>query len=106
MRTLLAALLALGLLGCGSVAPRALGHSPSKAATSLVPTEDSNGGVTTILQVLVAVDGSVKDARVDVSSGNSKADAAALREIRTWKLQPGTVNGASRDVGSVFSQLH
>ncbi|HLS81527.1 MAG TPA: energy transducer TonB, partial [Steroidobacter sp.] len=49
---------------------------------------------TVILEVLVLENGRVGDARIKQSSGYSRLDEAALREVkRTWRLRPGTENG-------------
>lgn len=49
---------------------------------------------TVILEVYVLENGRVGDARVKQSSGHSRLDEAALREVkRAWRLEPGTENG-------------
>lgn len=45
------------------------------------------------VDVLVDVDGAVKDARILMSSGHPAMDASTLQEARTWRLQPGRLNG-------------
>ncbi len=47
-----------------------------------------------VLQVLVATDGSVKDGKVQTSSGFPRLDEAALKHaLRAWRFTPGTEDG-------------
>lgn len=55
------------------------------------------------LLVLVAVDGSVLDQRVIVSTGYPELDASALEITKIWKLRPGTVNGVATKMWANFS---
>lgn len=49
---------------------------------------------TVILEVLVLENGRVGEARVKQSSGYTRLDEAAVREVkRSWRLVPGTENG-------------
>lgn len=49
------------------------------------------GTVTMLLTV--AENGRVIDAALDTSSGHDLLDQAALKEAKTWRLAPGTING-------------
>lgn len=44
---------------------------------------------TVVLLVLVGVDGSVKDIKVDKSSGYRELDRAAIKAARGWRFNPG-----------------
>jgi TonB family protein len=55
------------------------------------------------LLVLVAVDGSVLDQRVVVSTGYPELDASALEITKIWKLRPGTVNGVPTRMWANFA---
>ena len=47
-----------------------------------------------VLQVLVGVDGEVKDGKVQTSSGFERLDDAALKHaLRAWRFTPGTEDG-------------
>jgi protein TonB len=48
---------------------------------------------TVTLLILVAVDGSVKDIKVDVSSGYRELDRAAMDAARHWRFNPTIRNG-------------
>lgn len=48
---------------------------------------------TVTLLILVAVDGSVKDIKVDVSSGYRELDRAAMDAARRWRFNPTIRNG-------------
>lgn len=53
---------------------------------------DEEGTVT--LELLVGLDGRVRDARVAKSSGHARLDAAAVTEaLRRWRLVPATLDG-------------
>ena len=54
------------------------------------------------VDVLVNVDGSVKDARILMSSGHPPMDAATLKEARTWRFEPGQINGRPAAIWSTF----
>lgn len=48
-----------------------------------------------VLQVLVGTDGTVKDGKVQTSSGFPRLDEAALKHaLRAWRFTPGTEDGA------------
>jgi len=48
-----------------------------------------------VLQVLVGADGTVKDGKVQTSSGFPRLDEAALKHaLRAWRFTPGTEDGA------------
>ncbi len=49
-------------------------------------------GVTTV-DVYVAVDGRVTDARVKTSSGFDRLDEATLKYVKTWRMKPATRGG-------------
>ncbi len=46
-----------------------------------------------MLMVLVGVDGSAKEVRVDQSSGYHELDRAAVQAAKRWKFNPGTRGG-------------
>jgi protein TonB len=46
-----------------------------------------------VLLVLVAVDGSPKDVKVDQSSGYHELDRAAEQAAKRWRFNPGKRNG-------------
>ena len=48
---------------------------------------------TVILMILVGVDGTPKDIRVDKSSGFHELDRAAMDAARQWKFNPTIRNG-------------
>jgi protein TonB len=51
---------------------------------------------TVVLQLLIGVDGRVKEGRVAKSSGHPSLDETALKEAaRAWKLTPFVENGAA-----------
>ncbi len=48
---------------------------------------------TVVLQLLVGVDGKVTDSRVEVSSGYTRLDDAAIKGLSRCRFTPGTVDG-------------
>jgi protein TonB len=46
-----------------------------------------------VLLVLVAVDGSPKEVKVDQSSGYRELDRAAVKAAERWRFNPGKRNG-------------
>jgi protein TonB len=48
---------------------------------------------TVLLEVFVAVDGTVRTARIQTGSSYSMLDDAALDAVRNWRFQPGMENG-------------
>jgi periplasmic protein TonB len=83
------ALLALVLVtGCAASPPvNDQGDQPT------IETTRSRQVYTTVVEALVGIDGSVKDARIAQSSGLERADEMALDEIRKRRLTPGTKDG-------------
>jgi TonB family protein len=58
------------------------------------PNSGTGQEVTVLLDLLVGIDGTVKDARVAKSSGSPQVDEAALTQARTkMKFEPGSENG-------------
>ena len=58
------------------------------------PTSRDNGEEGTVtLRFIVQPDGSVSDIRIARSSGHSRLDAAAQRNLRDTKFQPATCHG-------------
>ncbi|WP_456386925.1 TonB family protein [Desulfolithobacter sp.] len=53
---------------------------------------------TVLLEVLVDRDGRVRTIRVHTSSGHSILDRAALKSVRTWRFNPGTIDGQPSDM--------
>ena len=49
-------------------------------------------GVTTV-EIYVAADGRVTDARVKTSSGFDRLDEATLKYVKTWRMKPATRGG-------------
>jgi TonB family protein len=57
---------------------------------------ESKPGITTrrvVLELLVGVDGAVKDGRIASPSGNPERVEAALETARSWKLVPAQEDG-------------
>jgi len=50
---------------------------------------------TVVLQVLVAVDGSVESLEIHQSSGHESLDRAAVKAVNNWMFEPGKKNGNS-----------
>ncbi len=50
------------------------------------------------LSVLIRKDGTVKDAKLDQSSGYPELDKAALEGIRKWRFKPGTVDDEPTEI--------
>jgi periplasmic protein TonB len=48
---------------------------------------------TVMLQVLIGPDGRIGDVRLAASSGFERLDAAAIKEVRTWRFAPATRGG-------------
>lgn len=60
--------------------------------------------VTALLELLVGVDGRVKDGRIEKSTGNPEMDAKILAEVkRSWKLTPGTKKGKPVEMWGKFA---
>lgn len=51
-----------------------------------------------ILEALVNISGRVKELRVFTSSGHHILDKAALKTVRKWKFQPGTLGGIVQEM--------
>ena len=109
MRITTSALICSMLYGCaGTPPPRPapVGSVPRTNALKGSITEHSDGTseATVVGLALVGVDGRVKDARLDGSSGSPKLDAAALKEIRRWiGLTPGTQDGVPVEMWGRYS---
>lgn len=60
--------------------------------------------VTVVVELLVGVDGRVKDGRIFKSSGNAYIDEVALKNAReTWKMEPATKNGEPVEAWGKFA---
>lgn len=57
---------------------------------------------TVIMLLTVAENGRVIDAALDTSSGHERLDQAALKEAKTWRLAPGTINGSPATMRQKF----
>lgn len=55
------------------------------------------------VDVLVGEDGSVRDAKIVMSSGHEALDAATLREALTWRFAPGRLNGKPTAMWNTFT---
>jgi TonB family protein len=85
------------------IAPRSSAATPLEQP--VYPKESrrhGHDGIVSLL-VLVDVDGTVKDQRVLVSTGYAELDAAALEVTKSWRLQPGTVNGVVTKMWGQFA---
>ncbi len=57
---------------------------------------------TVVMMLTVAENGRVIDAAIDTSSGHERLDQAALKEAKTWRLTPGTINGTPATMRQKF----
>lgn len=65
---------------------------------------DASDERTVLLNVLVGVDGRVKDARIEISSGSAELDTKTLEEVkRAWQLKPGEEKGQPREKWGRFA---
>ncbi len=51
-----------------------------------------------LLEVLIDVNGKVRNLRLAESSGHNSLDQAALQSVRTWLFSPGTVGGKPQEM--------
>ncbi|KER83534.1 MULTISPECIES: energy transducer TonB [Xanthomonas] len=94
--------LAVGISGCGksSQQPTAPAVAPTELAALKTPPPEYSPqlacagiGGTSVLRVVVGVEGTPTDVSVSQSSGQPVLDEAAQKRVREWKFRAATRNG-------------
>ncbi|MFC7521682.1 energy transducer TonB [Xanthomonas populi] len=102
-RAALAGLLfTIGVSGCGKSSQQASAPAiePTELAAVKTPPPEyspqlacAGVGGTSVLRVVIGIDGTPTDVSVAQSSGQSVLDEAAQKRVREWKFKPATRNG-------------